>query len=258
MKKVILNVLTIVLIVATFAACGGGNGSSYKIKMTTEINGEVGFYLGGSGIATVDWGDGSEKVSLTLNEDGLSLYRSGESLYTFDRPLYAQVAPTGVQDGVLNYYGVRFVHTYSNATIRTITINGDNITALFCIGGYPWTSLDVSKNTALKFLICERTQLKNLDVSKNTALTYLSVNANPQLTGLDVSKNTALTSFNVTNSEFTSTTLNTLFGTLPNTTIQGETKTIYVQGNPGAYDCNKSIAERKGWTVKNLWSWQEN
>ena len=54
-----------------------------------------------------------------------------------------------------------------------------------------FTSLDVSKNTALISLDCRVNQLTSLDVSKNTALTWLSCNSN-QLTSLDVSKNTKL------------------------------------------------------------------
>lgn len=58
----------------------------------------------------------------------------------------------------------------------------------------PIASLDVSKNTALTFLVCEGSQLEELDVSKNTALQVLSCNEN-NLTSLDVSKNTELYAF---------------------------------------------------------------
>ena len=53
------------------------------------------------------------------------------------------------------------------------------------------TSLDVSTNTALQSLKCFHNPLKSLDVSKNTALEGLSCYGN-SLTSLDVSKNTAL------------------------------------------------------------------
>ena len=83
-------VIAALSISAVLTSCGSGiGGSSYKIKMTTEKE-TIMFNLKGSGVATVDWGDGSEKVSLTLNEDG-----------------------------------VYFEHTYPNASIRNITINGD-------------------------------------------------------------------------------------------------------------------------------------
>ena len=192
MKRILLNVLAVVLLVAAFTACGGGSGgfggSSYTIKMTTEESG-VGFYLAGSGVATVDWGDGSEKVSLTLNEEG-----------------------------------VLFRHDYPSATIRTITINGDNITVLRCTSS----------------------QVTSLDVRGATALTQLFAIGN--FTSLDVSKNTALTKLEVGH-QLTAAALNALFGTLHSNTISGETKTINIYGNPGAADCDRGIAESKGWTI---------
>ncbi len=54
------------------------------------------------------------------------------------------------------------------------------------------TSLDVSKNTALKMLWCKGNKLTSLDVSKNTAVAYLNCDNN-DFTSLDVSKNTVLT-----------------------------------------------------------------
>ncbi len=65
------------------------------------------------------------------------------------------------------------------------------------------TSLDVSKNTALKILSCYENQLTSLDVSKNTALEILSCNKN-QLISLDVNQNTALTGLSCGNNRLTS------------------------------------------------------
>jgi len=243
MKKVVLNYLVMAALAVAavcMSSCGGGSGSgggksSAKIKMTTESS-YFSFFLGGSGVATVDWGDGSEKVSLTLNERG-----------------------------------VLFTHTYSNATIRTIAINGDNITSLNCefstsldvsrcteltklecIG--PFASLDVSKNTALTYLQCTGL-LTRLDVSRNTALTHL-ICVSDQLTSLDMSKNTVL-AFLSCSGQLSSSALNALFGTLHsnNTTYivdmdKVAPKHIRISSNPGAADCDRSIAERKGWTVR--------
>ena len=76
-----------------------------------------------------------------------------------------------------------------NATIygNVTAINEDE-------NGNVFSSLDVSKNTALTVLDCNSgTGLTSLDVSKNTALTSLSCSGCTGLTSLDVSKNTALT-----------------------------------------------------------------
>ena len=218
MKKTVLNYLVIaaLAVAAVFTSCGGGGigGSSGKIKMTTEQGGVFYFDLAGSGTATVDWGDGSEKVMLTLNE-----------------------------------YQVRFEHTYSNATIRTITINGDDITSLNTFSNI--TSLDVSRCTELKNLYCVG-QLTSLDVSKNTALTSLNVSS-LQLTSLDVSKNIALSYLSVFGL-FTADALNALFGTLHNNTVPPvpewrSAKIIYINNNSGEVG-DRSIAERKGWTFR--------
>ena len=75
------------------------------------------------------------------------------------------------------------------------------ITSLSCYNNQ-LTSLDVSKNTALKELWCDGNQLISLDVSKNTALTHLYCFDN-RLTSLDVSKNTALTDLECDSNQLT-------------------------------------------------------
>jgi len=165
----LLNVLAGTFMLFAFTVCVGGNsgsgGKSAKIKMTLEKD-KLWFELGGSGTATVDWGDGSEKVTRTLNSNP------------------------------------RFEHSYPSSTIRTILINGDNITGLDCFD-YQLTGLDVSKNTELKRLVVAQNQLTSLDVSKNTVLECLVVFRN-QLTSLDVSKNTELTRLECGDNQLTS------------------------------------------------------
>jgi len=197
-----------------FNGCSGG-GSSGKIKITTEKDGIV-FYLCGSGTATVNWGDGSEKVTLTL-KDG--------DMYTY-----------------LWSAGVDFSHRYTSASIRTITVNGDHITGLYCKAYL--TDLDVRCCTELTelYLHCG---LTSLDVSKNVALTKLDCSDN-QLKSLNVSKNRALTYLSLYNNNFTADALNALFETLHSNEW---TKGIVLKGsgNPGLNTCDRSIAERKGW-----------
>ena len=139
---------------------------------------------------------------------------------------------------------------------------------LDCAGNVALTSLDVTKNAVLTYLNCRMNGLTNLDVSKNTALTYLECFWN-SLTNLDVSKNIALdslncgynkiTNLNVTNNtslkylycfsnDLTTKELDALFGTLHSNAISGGKK-IFVGKNPGSNDCDRSIAENKGWLV---------
>jgi Leucine-rich repeat (LRR) protein len=155
------------------------------MTMTTS-NDEVRFVLNGSGTATVDWGNGSEKKTLEISE------------YT------------------------DFSREFSNTNSRTVTISGMNISYFGCIWG-GLTELDVSGNTTLKELSLKVNQLTRLDLLKNTALTYVDIKAN----------------------QLTAAALNDLFRTL-----HSKGGIINIAYNPGTDDCNKSIAEAKGWTVE--------
>ena len=64
-------------------------------------------------------------------------------------------------------------------------------------------TLDVSNNTKLENLSCEKNQLTSLDVSNNTALKYFACDTN-QLTTLDVSNNAALEYFDCNTNFLTS------------------------------------------------------
>ena len=75
------------------------------------------------------------------------------------------------------------VLTANISNVDTLILNKKNISDL--------TGLEAF--TALNDLNCGYNNLTSLDVSKNTALDYLVSHSN-QLTSLDVSKNTALTS----------------------------------------------------------------
>lgn len=71
-----------------------------------------------------------------------------------------------------------------------------NLETLYCYGTWEnmeivrgqLTSLDISRNTALKDLYCNYNQLTSLDVSNNTLLTRIVLDVNP-LTSLDVQNN---------------------------------------------------------------------
>lgn len=77
------------------------------------------------------------------------------------------------------------------------------ITGFQCWGNQI-TTLDISKNTALKYFDCyNNNSITSLDLSKNTALVTLQCNGN-LLTSLDLSKNTALTFVNCGLNQLTS------------------------------------------------------
>lgn len=70
-----------------------------------------------------------------------------------------------------------------------------------------FTKLDISKNTALRYLAASGNRLESIDLSNNPQLDYISL-ANNNLTALDVSANTLISTLNVKNNNMT-------FATLP-------------------------------------------
>jgi hypothetical protein len=128
-------------------------------------------------------------------------------------------------------------------------------------------SIDISKNTNLRFLACYDNYLTSLDVTQNLLIEELSISISG--TSFDVSKNTKLKRLNcgrgnLTNLEVSKNTelvyiyccdnnlsvdaLNALFSSLLPKTAS-DNAAIYVGGNPGSGSCDRSIATDKGWTV---------
>ena len=65
------------------------------------------------------------------------------------------------------------------------------------------STIELSQNTKLIWLVCAGRQITNINLTNLTALQYLQVGAAPSLTSLDVSKNTALVHFEVGMTELT-------------------------------------------------------
>ncbi|MCL2063441.1 MAG: hypothetical protein FWG98_03585 [Candidatus Cloacimonetes bacterium] len=238
MKKIPIF-LTFALMIMVLG-CGGkgiessNEADSYSVMtMTTSVQ-MIRFELQGSGTVTIDWSDGSESVNWEFIDNNWTM----------------------------------FTHEFTDATPRTITITGDNITGLNCIRS-GLTSLDVSRNTALTVLFCSYNLLTALDVSQNVSLTILGCSNNEitaldlsqvaalisldcgynQLTELDVSRNIALNDeLHFSYNQLTADALNALFSTLHSNDFTK--KEIHIGGNPGSADCDPSIAEAKGWTVE--------
>ena len=234
MKKLVVKILSVIVVMAVCIGCGSGG---YRMTMTVEGSGSFSFELRGSGIATVDWGDGSDRTTHEL---------SGERGRTFSK-------------------------VYAGSGRHTITITGNDIIGL-TVGSSQLTGLDVRRNTKLMRLEVTQGQFTNLDVSRNTALTRLWIE-NTQLTSLDLSNNTALTSLmirrtplasldvrnnttlnwlNVNPNQLTASDLNALFESLPHRD-GSERGRIFIGNNPGTSDANRSIAEARGWYVLENW-----
>ena len=156
-------------------------------------------------------------MKMTMNNPTKNLGLQGSGTATVDWRGDGAEKETKELSGVTS-----FVREFSGINSLTITVSGANIITLDCV----WAGIT------------------ELDVSRNTALTTLSLKVN-QLTSLDLSKNTALTYINIKANQFTAAALDDLFHTL-----HGSGGTINIAYNPGTDDCNKSIAEKKGWTVE--------
>ena len=137
-----------------------------KIIMNMTTNSDnVEIYMAGSGIITIDWGDGSESKIHSLKD------------YERRFPYFSEY---------------EYSHRYSDTSFHKIIIIGGNITHLDCrYHQNKINELNVSDNTALIKLNCSRNQLKKLDISNNSKLKHLEC-GNNHLTSLDVSKNIML------------------------------------------------------------------
>jgi len=251
MKRIFSNRMLIIVLLLTVlsVSCKKNDGNpepspkpmfmaeQANIVLTLHPTKSVSFKIDAVGTVFVDWGDGS-----AVDE------------HTF-----------------VPYEAIYFDHSYSDNAVHTVRIYGD-VTYLNCFGiqlieldvtnnipliylalsGNQLASLDLSKNTSLKQLQCQGNPIVSLDLSKNTALEWLDCMGN-QLTSLDLSNNPALVQLWCFDNQLSTTMLNALFETLHNNTVSnswGE-KCICIGNNPGTNNCDKSIAENKGWKVGN-------
>jgi hypothetical protein len=121
------------------------------------------------------------------------------------------------------------------------TVNCTNLEELSCFRK-GLNKLHVSSAIKLKKIECSQNNLTRLDISKNVELVELYCGSN-QLINLDVSRNLKLQVLACQNNKFNSEALNEIFNSLPSV----QNGQISIIGNPGERDCNKSIAEKKGW-----------
>ncbi|MCE6989858.1 metallophosphoesterase family protein [Dyadobacter sp. CY323] len=242
-----------------------------KISMITEGR-KVNIQLSGPGSATIDWGDGSKKEVLTLKESVSQIDHTYPAASTRAISINGDNITTLICKGA----GLTYLDVSKNAELtsldcsdnRLMQLNISHNTALKTLwcNGNQLTNLDVNKNTLLAELYCYRNRLMNLDVSKNTALTWLNCYQNDlrsldlskttalrrldcyenRLMTLDFSKNTALTWLVCTDNQFTTETMNALFASLHKSASPAK---LFIGGNPGERDCDRSLAKSKNWTV---------
>ena len=227
------------------------------IIMTSEIPAFVQIYLSGIGTATIYWGDGKPetfKLSVSLdNAQGIyhSYYSgSGVTLITGKNITGLRCNDSKLTDLDVSKNKALLTldcayNQLTNLDVSTIPYLKD----LYCENNR-LTSLNVSENIGLLELRCYYNQLTSLDVSNSIFLLFLQCSIN-QLVNLDVGNNTKLCFLTCFSNQFTSAALNALFETLPiNNNVKY--KDIHIYDNPGTAGCDRSIAERKGWTPIDL------
>ena len=150
-----------------------------------------------------------EALVSTDNDDGSKIDKNGDGKISEKEASVVRLL-------TLSDFNIRCVDEISYFTaLISLGCNNTQLTSLdvsrntelkelVCRDNTQLTSLDVSKNTKLECLYCDNTQLTSLDMSRNTELEELFCRDNTQLTSLDVSKNTKLTHLDCDNNQLTS------------------------------------------------------
>ncbi len=243
-----------------------------KINLTAHAIRNVSFQLAGSGTATVDWGDGSERETFTLVEDRfIKIDHTYPSVSTRSIAIYGKnITALDCRGNKLDYIDISKNRelTYldcSNNQLRSLDISSIALKVLWC-NNNQLTALNLGNNTLLTELYCYSNRLTELDLSKNSALirlncaqnliTHLNLSLNTELnrmdcyenklTSLDLSKNRELNYAVCSDNQIPAEGLNALFSTL----YMGGGGTIFIGGNPGEKECDRSIAEGRSWKVR--------
>jgi hypothetical protein len=243
--------------------------------MTTVTNAkEVRLGLDFRGKITIDWGDGTiEKIKYI---DSTSFFFPYYYRHVYSDTLAHTITLIG-RIWFVNCSGnhitnidiskskkIRVFYCHANRLKELDISKNPKLIDIGCNENY-LTYLDVSKNSKLTGLECSKNQLQHLDVSKNIKLKHLECNYN-QLTNLDLSANKLLYGFRCAYNNFSEMALNEMLESLCD--VWDENKTLkytkrkynryrhnkpiidgylFISGNPGTDNCDKSIAENKGW-----------
>ena len=107
---------------------------------------------------------------------------------------------TALEQLDIGYYEEKIIDWYETNKIATLDLSKNTKLRWVSCEDLNMSSLNVSNCTALEYLSCRYNQLTSLNVSNCKALSGLGCDNN-KLTSLDVTKNTALTSFNCGNNK---------------------------------------------------------
>lgn len=147
---------------------------------------------------------------------------------------------------------VRVLDCSNNPNLSTLEVDdGQEISTLLCSN---CDFEDMSWLNHLTYLIelsCNANQLTELNLFKHTSLRHLSC-SNNQLTHLSLPEAKAMRQLTCHSNQLSADMLNKLFENLPDVTaLVSPTLQFRVSyyDNPGEADCEKRIAELRGWTI---------
>lgn len=147
------------------------------------------------------------------NVDDSSVFQEhGGETYVPDNNFEAFLEANGMGDGIANN---DYVTTANISSVTALDVDNESIsdmtgiedfTALTSLSanGNPFTSIDVSANTALTHLDLRNTSIATVNTSTLTSLEGLYVSGTNTVTGLNLSNNTALRNLQVTSNQLTS------------------------------------------------------
>lgn len=188
MKKHFLITITALMAVMV-SSCKKDNdeldnpNGPWSVELTAECiaqdDDEFEIEFAGTGIVTIDWGDGTVLKNLRMPElKKLSEEEDGEEYYWYE--------------------GTRYTHKYSKVGTYAVKISGQDGSIILldiCVDdgneGNRYTSLVLNHCGWLQYFNCMGNRLTTLDVGKCTQLKYLDSGQNP-LVALDINGCTQL------------------------------------------------------------------
>jgi len=267
--------------VVVTTACNKETIEPCQITMTTgKLGGALSIFVAGTGTISIDWGDGSETQTHPLWDFETQSEESHRFQHIYNEIREYSIIITG--ENIIHFgctmkgltkldisknaklislnCGINQLQTLNISTtpalkllickdnqIQTLDVSKNKELVYLDCNTNQLSSFDISQNKALEFLYCQTNQLRRIDTGNNSNLQIINC-SNNQLTELNVQGCTSLSGFNCENNLLPTRALNTLFESLHENMINAE-KNILISQNPGATDCNKSIAESKGWFV---------
>jgi hypothetical protein len=247
-------------------------GNPGKINMVSRGVNSATIRLSGKGKATVDWGDGSAREVINLSEkqeltirhaypdasihvitingsyiSALECNNNGLTyLDTSHAPELSHLDCSGNQLPCLDLSGngaLKVLWCNRNLLSELKLSNNSQLTELYCHDNL-LAQLDLSSNRALIRVNCSRNRLKSLELNSNAELTRMDCYEN-QISTLDFSNNKKLNYAVCSDNQLTTKELNRLFSTF----WREAAGKIFIGGNPGEKECDRSIAEKRGWKV---------